>query len=108
MSEAACHIVMIYCPLPSDLCNLCQQQGTQMAFEGARAEGVGEKAALVMATASSGSGACRALSRKHRTLFSPLLSLGKNKLRSTKGSIQILEEFNFEVIPSFLGNLGGY
>lgn len=34
LSEAACHIVMIYCPLPSDLYNLCQQQGKQMAFEG--------------------------------------------------------------------------
>lgn len=46
---------MIYCPLPSDLYNLCQQQGKQMAFKGAWEEGVGETAAGMMATASLGS-----------------------------------------------------
>lgn len=43
---------MIYCPLPSDLYSLCQQQGKQMAFEGAWGEGVGGKAAVRMSTAS--------------------------------------------------------
>lgn len=48
--------------------------------------GSGREGSTGDGTASSGSGACRALSRKHRTLFSPLLSLGKNKPRLTKGS----------------------
>lgn len=62
---------MIYCPLPSDLYSLCQQQGKQMAFEGAWDEGVGGKAAVLMATASLGSGACRALAEQkaQNTLF---------------------------------------
>lgn len=55
---------MIYCSLPSDLYNLCQQQGKQMAFKGVWDEGVGEKAAVMTATASLGSEACTALSEQ--------------------------------------------
>lgn len=62
---------MIYCPLPSDLYNLCQQPGKQIAFKEAWDEGVGEKAAVMTATASLGSEACRALSEQkaQNTLF---------------------------------------
>lgn len=89
LSEAACHIVMIYCPLPSDLYNLCQQHGKQIAFRGLemsvweRRQHDNDHRRLCQGSL------CTALfeQKAQNTPFTFFFSLWKDKPRSSEGNI---------------------